>query len=335
MEFTFDTAVREKIYTKIALMGASGSGKTYSALRIATGMLAKLKTLGLEQNGRIAFINTEGARGRYYADEFKYDILDLEAPYSPERYVQCIEAAVTADYPILIVDSTSQEWEGKGGCLELQQLAGGTYQAWSKITPRHDRFIIGVADSPIHTVATMRGKDQYVMSQDSGKTTISKVGVGAKQREGFEYEFTASFLIDHIGNLAIAQKDNTHLFEDEGAMILSEKDGEKIITWANSGKATHITPKRYEEATTSLQEEQEGAKVEILRPIIVDYCKALGGQKNKDLMAVLYEYESEKGNPNRIESLSVAEALKARLEKMIAEKKKQEQEEVVNKEQVE
>lgn len=323
MEFTFDAAVREKIWTKVALMGASGSGKTYSALRMATGMLKKLKSLGLEQNGRIAFINTEGARGRYYADEFKYDILDLEAPYNPERFIQCIEAAVNADYPILIIDSTSPEWEGKGGCLELQQLAGGTYQAWSKVTPRHDRFIMGIGDSPIHTIATMRGKDQYVMSQESGKTTVSKLGVGGKQREGFEYEFTASFLIEQIGNLAVSQKDNTHLFEDEGAMIISEKDGEKIIAWANTGKVDHITPKRYEEATTSIQQEQENEKLEVLKPILVEYCKALGGQKNKDLMAVLYEYETEKGNPNRITVLATAEALKVKLEEMVKNNKEQ------------
>ena len=63
-------AKREKIYAKIALMGASGSGKSYSALRIAKGMLSKLKELGLEQNGRIAVINTEQGRGLYYANEF-------------------------------------------------------------------------------------------------------------------------------------------------------------------------------------------------------------------------------------------------------------------------
>lgn len=48
-EINIKKAVREKIWAKVALMGASGSGKTYSALRLATGMLEKLKEIGLEQ----------------------------------------------------------------------------------------------------------------------------------------------------------------------------------------------------------------------------------------------------------------------------------------------
>lgn len=128
--FSIKKATRELIWTKIALMSPSGGGKTYSSLRLATGMLEKLKELGQEQNGRILMVNTEQKRGYYYANEFEYDIIDMEAPHNPERYVDVINYAVEQKYPILIIDSTSHEWEGKGGCLELQQLAGGTYQAW-------------------------------------------------------------------------------------------------------------------------------------------------------------------------------------------------------------
>ena len=64
----------------------------------------------------------------------------------------------------------------------------------------------------------MRGKDQYEMSKDDrGKTSVQKIGVGAKQREGFEYEFTCTFLIDQKTSMAEVQKDNTHIFENEGA----------------------------------------------------------------------------------------------------------------------
>ena len=66
-QFNIKKAKREKIWTKVAIMGSSGSGKTYSALRLATGMLEKLKDLKMEQNGRILMINTEQKRGYYYA----------------------------------------------------------------------------------------------------------------------------------------------------------------------------------------------------------------------------------------------------------------------------
>lgn len=157
MKFNVQKAVREKISVKIALMGSSGCGKSYSALRLASGMASEIeKTTGKE--AKILLVNSEGARGRYYADQFKYDIVDLEAPFTPELYTDVINFAVSEKYDILILDSTSPEWEGKGGCLEIQQQLGGKYQDWSKITPRHDKFIDTLAFSPIHIIATMKGK---------------------------------------------------------------------------------------------------------------------------------------------------------------------------------
>lgn len=180
MTFQVKKAKREKIYTKIALMAPSGGGKTYGSLRLATGMAEEIeKETG--KKARILLANTEQKRGYYYANEFDYDIVDVEAPHNPEKYVELIDFAVAEGYDILIIDSSSHEWEGKGGCLELQQQAGGTYQAWSKVTPRHNKFINAIADSPIHIIATMRGKDQYEVSKDDrGKTSVQKLGVGAK-----------------------------------------------------------------------------------------------------------------------------------------------------------
>ena len=193
------------------------------------------KTTG--KPAKIVMGNTEGSRGKYYANEFKYDIVDLVAPHHPEMYVDFINWAVAQGYDILILDSSSHEWEGKGGCLELQAQAGGNYQSWAKITPRHNKFIEAIADSPIHIIATMRGKDQYEVEKgDNGKVNVKKLGVGAKQRDGFEYEFTATFLIDQKTHMAEPQKDNTHVFENDISMLLTEDHGRKIIEWANSGE---------------------------------------------------------------------------------------------------
>ncbi len=239
--FQVQKAVREKIYTKVALMSPSGGGKTYSALRLAKGMAQEIE----RENGKKAKIlmaNTEHARGRYYANEFDYDIIDLDPPYNPELFVDAINFAVEQGYDILIMDSTSPEWDGQGGCLELQQKAGGTWNSWKSVTPRHDAFINALASSPIHIIATMRGKDQYEMEQDNnGKKSVKKLGVGAKQRDGFEYEFTCTFLLDLKSHAADPQKDNTHIFENSASSMLSEEHGVKIIKWANS---SDIEPQR-------------------------------------------------------------------------------------------
>lgn len=311
MGFQVKKAVREKIYVKVALMSPSGGGKTYSALKLATGMANKIE----DQTGKrpkILLGNTEAKRGYYYANEFDYDIVDITAPHNPEKYVEFIDFAVKEGYGILIIDSSSHEWEGKGGCLELQQQAGGTYQAWGKVTPRHNKFIEAIADSPIHLIATMRGKDQYEVEKDErGKTNVKKLGVGAKQRDGFEYEFTCTFLIDQKTHMAETQKDNTHIFENETATLLNESYGEKIMEWANSGEGyTPAVRIKNDEPSESSTDDIVAIKKEI-----ITYCSKLGGTKNEDLMNTLKEYVSN-GNPNGIKDVQKAKECLEKIKKL-------------------
>jgi len=305
-QFQVRKAVREKIYPKIALMAPSGGGKTYSALRLATGMIEEMGG-----DKKILLANTESSRGSYYAADFTYDIVDIDAPHEPEKYVDLINFAVQEGYGVLIIDSSSHEWEGKGGCLELQQRAGGTYQAWSKITPRHQRFINAIADSPITIIATMRGKDQYEMAKDKdGKMVVQKLGVGAKQREGFEYEFTCTFLLDQKTNCAEVTKDNTHLFEHEGPKLLTEADGKNIMKWANEGKTyTPVNRNSQDDAVESLDQ---------IKAKIVEKCKKLGGTQNEELMKTIESVAGSK-NPNAIKDIEKAKELLSKLDKIKGE----------------
>ena len=305
--FQVKKAKREKIYVKLALMAPSGGGKTYGGLRLATGMAEEIKN-ETGKDAKILLANTEGKRGYYYADEFNYDIVDVDPPHNPEKYVELIEFAVQEGYDILIIDSSSHEWEGKGGCLELHQQAGGTYQSWARVTPRHNKFINAIADSPIHIIATMRGKDQYEMTKDDkGKTNVQKLGVGAKQRDGFEYEFTVTFLIDQKTNTAEVQKDNTHIFDKEGPTVLSENHGKKIIQWANSGEGyTPVVRKDEEESVDDLKS---------IKAQIITVAKAAGGPKDPTVMEIITKYVPS-GNPNMIKDIDAAKNLLADLESL-------------------
>lgn len=298
--FQVKKATREKIYVKIALMAPSGGGKTYSSLRLATGMAEEIeKETG--KKAKILLANTEAKRGYYYADEFNYDIVDIEPPHNPEKYVELIDFAVQEGYDILIIDSSSHEWEGKGGCLELHQQAGGTYQAWSRVTPRHSKFIQAITTSPIHLIATMRGKDQYEMTKDEkGKATVQKLGVGAKQRDGFEYEFTCTFLIDQKTNSAEVQKDNTHIFSNEGLTILSEAHGRKIIQWANSGEGY----------TPVVRKKEDFEPIDELKTLKQEIIKTATeiGKASPEVTATIKKYASN-GNPNSITDIEVAKSL--------------------------
>ena len=308
LAFQVKKAKREKIYVKLALMAPSGGGKTYGSLRLASGMAEEIKK-ETGKDAKILLANTEQKRGYYYANEFDYDIVDIEPPHNPEKYVELIDFAVSEGYDILIIDSSSHEWEGKGGCLELHQQAGGTYQAWSKITPRHNRFIDAIADLPIHIIATMRGKDQYEVNKDDrGKTSVQKLGVGAKQRDGFEYEFTCTFLIDQKTNCAEVQKDNTHIFEGEGPTLLTENHGRKIIQWANSGEG--YTPVAKKDTTEPPADKLSSLKDEIITLMggIIE-----SGVSKDEVYAVISENNGGKKNPN---SLKTEEACEKVLEQL-------------------
>ena len=264
----FQKAKKEKIYLKILLAGASGSGKSYSALKLATGIANKM-------GGRIAAIDTEAGRIRYYANEFDFDDLQLSEPYTPEKYIEAITQAVDGGYSVLIIDSITHEWNY---ILDQVDKIPGTnsYTKWGKLTPRHNKFTEKMIQSPINIIATVRGKDAYVLEQDkNGKQVPKKVGLGYTQRDGLEYEYTVTFNIDQTNHVATAQKDNTHLFENKYEM-LTEKDGEALYEWANSG----------EERVPTLEE-----KLRPLQKQVTDTAVKKGGSKNPSVVEVLKKYE--------------------------------------------
>lgn len=263
----FQKAKKEKIYLKILLAGASGSGKSYSALKLATGIANKM-------GGRIAAIDTEAGRIRYYANEFDFDDLQLSEPYTPEKYIEAITQAVDGGYSVLIIDSITHEWNY---ILDQVDKIPGTnsYTKWGKLTPRHNKFTEKMIQSPINIIATVRGKDAYVLEQDkNGKQVPKKVGLGYTQRDGLEYEYTVTFNIDQTNHVATAQKDNTHLFENKYEM-LTEKDGEALYEWANSG----------EERVPTLEE-----KLKPLQKQVTDTAVKKGGSKNPSVVEVLKKY---------------------------------------------
>lgn len=221
----FKKAERKQARLRLALTGPSGSGKTYSALALASGI-----------GGKIAVIDTEHGSASLYSDQVDFDVLELHAPYSPERYIEAITAAEQAGYDVLIIDSYSHEWTGSGGCLEInQELAdakfrGNTWAAWNMTTPRHRSLTNKILTSSLHIICTMRSKTETV--QGEGKK-ILKLGMKTEQRDGTDYEFTVVLDIGHDHHQAIASKDRTKLFTDPE--VITQATGEKLLNWLNCG----------------------------------------------------------------------------------------------------
>lgn len=228
----FVKALRKKAKLRLALTGPSGSGKTYGALEIAKGL-----------GGKTAVIDTEKGSASLYSDRFDFDVLELDPPFKPERFIEAIGAAQEAGYDNLIIDSITHEWSGSGGCLELlDELAkakyrGNTWSAWSEITPRHNAFLDAILRSDLHIIATMRSKTETAqVDKGNGKKGVDKLGMKSEQRDGVEYEFTTVLDLNHETHTAMASKDRTGLFSNAEVTQLNESTGKKLMDWLNDGR---------------------------------------------------------------------------------------------------
>lgn len=261
MQFT--KATRKKARLRLALTGPSGSGKTMAALMIAKGL-----------GGRVAVLDTEHGSASLYAEPItlangtqfappEFDALELTAPYSPERYIEAIRAAAQAGYDTLIIDSTTHEWSGSGGCLEINdtvaaaKFRGNSWSAWNETTPRHRAFIDAMLQAPMHIIATGRSKTETAQTEENGRKKVVKLGMKTEQRDGFEYEFTAVLDLVHEGHYAIASKDRTGIFTGGDPKPISEETGQRLSAWLEHGVAPEspfLSPDQVQEITERINE---------------------------------------------------------------------------------
>jgi hypothetical protein len=222
-------ASRKKASIKMSLQGPSGSGKTYSSLLLAYGLS--------NDWSKIAVIDTENHSSELYSHLGSYNVLQLSAPFTPEKYIQAIEVCGQAGMQVIVIDSISHEWEF---ILEAHaSLTGNSFSNWQKIGLRHKTFIQAILSSKAHIIATTRTKQDYVLNERNGKMVPEKVGLKAIQREGLDYEFTLVFDLN-VKNTATASKDRTGLFFGKPEQKLSIETGRDIYNWCNSG--ADLTP---------------------------------------------------------------------------------------------
>ena len=230
-------ATRQQVKLRLGLSAVSGGGKTYSALLLAYGMT--------NDWSKIAIIDTENGSGSLYTHLGEYNTIDLQAPYTPERYIECIKACEAAGIEVCIIDSITHEWDGKGGIIEISNsMTGNSFTNWAKITPRHDAFINAILQSKMHMITSVRRKQDYEMTKGTdGKVKVEKAGLKEVTREGFEYELTINFNLD-TNHHATASKDRTGLFMDKPEFIITPETGKKIIEWCNQGVDTEAEKKQ-------------------------------------------------------------------------------------------
>lgn len=246
-------AQRNKAKIKIGLQGASGSGKTMSALLLGYGLCNSWE--------KIAVIDSENNSAHLYSHLGGYNVIGISAPFNPEKYIEALALAVKAGMEVVIIDSISHEWEGVGGIIDLHgSMAGNSFTNWNKITPRHNAFVNAILQSPVHVLATIRTKQDYVLVEKNGKQVPEKVGLKGITRDGMDYELTIVFDLD-IKHNATVSKDRTGIFSNEAEFKITTEVGRKILDWCNTGESLDMPSKRNIQAEElSLQEKISSTK---------------------------------------------------------------------------
>ena len=197
----FRKAVKRDAKLRLAICGPSGSGKTYTLLQLA-------KELG----GPVALVDTERGSASKYADLFEFDVLELDS-YDPARLIEIIDEVAKKGYRVLCVDSLSHFWMGKDGELDKVDRAArrmqtpNSFAAWKEVTPLHNALIGKIVSAPLHILASMRVKTEWIMERDerTGKTAPRKVGLAPIMRDGIEYEFDVCGDMDQENTLVITK----------------------------------------------------------------------------------------------------------------------------------
>lgn len=174
MSFEIKKAIRSGVTPLIGINGRTGLGKTKSALLLARGLVGP--------SGKILGIDTENKRMSHFADESPiapYDVIDLDEPFTSQRYHDAIMEAIKGKYDVCVVDSASHEWAGPGGMLEyreqwLDEKTQGDWGkrermnmlAWGEIAKRRANFLNLVLRCPIPLIMCFRVKNKVTMPKD-------------------------------------------------------------------------------------------------------------------------------------------------------------------------
>lgn len=294
MTFEIQDAVREHALLRLALSGSSGAGKSIGSLLIAKGLISALLKAGVLQGSierKIGLIDTERKSSRFYAHVVPFKVIELDPPFTVDRYIGALETFEAAGFPLVIIDQISHAWAGKGGLLEAKdQMAKGgetgQWNAWAEITPVQNEFIDRLLRSPAHLICTLRSKtawttEEYTDRNGHRKSRPKRIGMAPVQRPGTEYEFSSLLNLETDTNFATVLKDRTEVFAalNETPQRLSEKWGERLAAWLYEGRVappieSTLTPSQRSEAGVKVWE-SSFARAPSLPDLAVEFEKAI------------------------------------------------------------
>jgi hypothetical protein len=251
-QFEIAHAVRKAVGLLIGLVGPSSSGKTYSALRLATGIQ---RICG----GEIDFIDTENGRALYYADKFKFNHLRFGAPFSPDDYLEAVRFCARRGSKTIIIDSMSHEHEGPGGVLEWHEKLAAELAvkwkstvektgmaAWGPPKTARRRLINELLQLNVNLIMTFRAKEKIKVVPGKDPKPLGWQPICGDE---FMYEMVLQALLlpgsegRPVWNSGMESEraimklpsQFSDIFDREKPAQFDEAIGERLATWAAGG----------------------------------------------------------------------------------------------------
>jgi hypothetical protein len=306
MAFEFRPARRENVGLLLGLSGGTGSGKTFTGMRLASGIAG---------DRPFAVIDTEAGRAKHYADRFRFDHGDLTPPFTPDRYTEAIVAADAAGYPAIVVDSMSHEWAGEGGVLEwhdaeLDRMAGNDYRkresctfaAWIQPKSAHKRMVNRLLQVRAHLILCFRAEPKIeIVRGANGKTEIREKQ-GLNSFEGWTaitdsklpFELTASFMFkaERPGVPIPIKLQEQHRSIFPADQPVTEDSGRALAAWARGGEVDWLG--RIADAKTAGELQQVGAELTRMKSSIETSALAIIRAEYEARLDVLAPNRKEK-----------------------------------------
>lgn len=262
-------AVRANARLVIAFAGLSGSGKTRTAIEFGFGLAGY-------NADELGFLDLENKRGSLYADcldnhpknpeKKRFWIADLQPPFSPDRLSAAIKQYQEHGIKVLIIDSTSHEWEGEGGASQIAEdnKSKNGKLNWAKAKGEHKKFINTMLQCDMHIIVCLRAREKTQEKTVNGKIVVESLGIMPIQEKNFMYEMSASLMMYNEGQMQVAYKVPGELrpMLGRGQGYVTAEDGFSVRQWVEGGNQID---QKVEKLRNKLVVEAEGGEANLLQ----------------------------------------------------------------------
>lgn len=276
-QFNLTKGERGAVPVWVGLSGPSGGGKTYSALRLATGIQSVL-------GGSIAVIDTEARRALHYSDLFEFEHCHMDPPFGSADFLAAVRYCREQGHRNLVIDSLTHEHSGPGGLLdfhesELDRLTKGDnskreslkFLAWQKPKKMRDLLIEAMVQMDGNFICCFRSKPSTKLVKKGKKTEMIQQGFMPITGDEWPFRMTVNLLLpphsdgvpewksEYAGEKMMMKLPEQLKPIFLPARQLDEKVGSDLAEWARSGAkpapADPVAPEPAREDTAPLLDE--------------------------------------------------------------------------------